>query len=98
MYEHVNVHRFILSTPLRPGQRSFTLDPEETRHAVSVLRLKEGDSIQLCDGKGRWVSAMIERLDRKSKTLDIVSSKALKRNLFLRMDRSGTYFCSKARA
>lgn len=35
------------------------LDPEESRHAAKVLRLKEGDSIELTDGIGNFYEARI---------------------------------------
>ena len=35
------------------------LDDQESRHAIRVLRLKAGDSVQLVDGKGGWYTAEI---------------------------------------
>lgn len=37
----------------------FKLSKEETRHALRVLRLREGDLVEVCDGKGRLVLARI---------------------------------------
>ena len=38
---------------------SYTLNEEESGHAVRVLRLKAGDEITLVDGRGGWYRAMI---------------------------------------
>ena len=35
------------------------LDDQESRHAVRVLRLKTGDTVQLVDGRGGWFTAEI---------------------------------------
>ncbi len=40
-----------------------TLDEEESRHAIKSMRLKNGDSIILTDGKGYHYKAMIEASD-----------------------------------
>lgn len=37
-----------------------TLDEDESKHAVRVLRLTEGDSVQLIDGKGGFYDAEIK--------------------------------------
>lgn len=50
------------------------LGAQETRHA-QVLRLKEGDQIQLMDGMGRTATARIERLKRQGAELSILEEK-----------------------
>jgi 16S rRNA (uracil1498-N3)-methyltransferase len=42
-----------------PLERNLTLDTEESRHAVKVLRLKKGDSITVTDGKGLIANGII---------------------------------------
>lgn len=43
-----------LSPPFLPaGAATVALPPEEARHALRVLRLKPGDTVELCDGAGR---------------------------------------------
>jgi 16S rRNA (uracil1498-N3)-methyltransferase len=37
------------------GAATVALPPEEARHALRVLRLREGDPVELCDGAGRVV-------------------------------------------
>ena len=41
------------------------LDPDESRHAVKVLRLKVNDEITVLDGKGNFYSASITTIDQK---------------------------------
>lgn len=41
------------------------LDEENSKHAIQVLRLKQGDSIELTDGKGHWARAVITQEHRK---------------------------------
>jgi 16S rRNA (uracil1498-N3)-methyltransferase len=49
------------------------LDDEESRHAVRVLRLKEGDAINITDGKGSFYTATIADANPKKCTFAIVS-------------------------
>lgn len=39
---------------------TFELGPEESRHAMQVLRMKTGDSLRLTDGRGLWCTGEIE--------------------------------------
>lgn len=41
------------------------LDEEESRHAVKVLRLREGDSLEITNGKGGWYRASLAKADQK---------------------------------
>lgn len=49
------------------------LSPEESNHAVRVLRLKMGDKITLVDGKGRLAEAEIQDADKRKTRFRIVS-------------------------
>lgn len=49
-----------------------TLSDEESHHAFSVLRLKEGETIGLLDGNGTRATAVIEQLDRKRCVVRII--------------------------
>ena len=51
------------------------LDSDESRHAVKVLRLKEGDSLSLTDGKGRFYDAKIVRADFPQCTFQILNTR-----------------------
>ena len=41
----------------------FFLDPDESRHAVKVLRKKKGDTIRITDGQGLFYDAIITKPD-----------------------------------
>lgn len=53
------------SLPDAPGG-CVELSPEEARHAVRVLRLRQGDELELADGRGGLAAARLERADRNS--------------------------------
>lgn len=53
----------------------YTLHEEESKHCVQVLRLKEGDIIQLVDGRGTWYEAEIEEAHPKKCRLKILFQK-----------------------
>lgn len=48
-----------------------TLTEDESRHAVQVLRLKEGDSISLTDGAGNMYAGIISSAGRKKCLVEI---------------------------
>ena len=52
-----------------------TLDSEESRHAIKVLRKKEGDAIDLVDGHGKFYTAEIRKADFRKCEFEIVSTK-----------------------
>ena len=52
------------------------LSEEETRHAVRVLRLGNGDKIQLTDGKGVSATAEITEISKRSCSFRVISQKA----------------------
>lgn len=57
------------------------LDEEESRHAVKVLRMNEGDVIDITDGKGFFYVAKIIKADAKKCAFEIVEQRAIaKRN------------------
>lgn len=43
----------------------YTLNPEESKHCVRVLRLDEGEAVVLVDGRGNWFQGEIIRADAK---------------------------------
>lgn len=63
----------------------YTLSEEESKHAVKVLRLTEGEAIQLIDGKGGFYTAEIIAALPKRCTVKVISKKEEygKRNHFL---------------
>jgi 16S rRNA (uracil1498-N3)-methyltransferase len=60
------------------------LDAEESRHAVRVLRMSEGDQLSLTDGKGFFYSAKITKADSKNCQFEISDKKETpKRNFHI---------------
>lgn len=43
----------------------YTLNAEESKHCVRVLRLAEGQPVALVDGRGNWYNGVIDRPDVK---------------------------------
>lgn len=56
--------RFYCPPPL-PGQGSFNLPADVAHHAARVLRLREGDAVQLFDGQGNECHGVLESLSGK---------------------------------
>ncbi len=56
-------------------QPEFTLSPEESHHAVRVLRLVQGDPVVLVNGCGGWYSAVIAYPDPRNCPVEITESK-----------------------
>ncbi len=50
------------------------LDEEESNHAIKVLRMKVGDSLQIVDGKGGYYEAKISDAHHKHCGVEIVES------------------------
>ena len=44
---------------------SYCLSPEESKHCVRVLRLREGDEISLIDGRGGFYTGVISRAEAR---------------------------------
>ena len=62
------------------------LDAEESRHAVRVLRMSEGDQLKLTDGKGFFYSARITKADSKKCQFEILDRKETpKRNFHIHL-------------
>ena len=60
------------------------LDAEESRHAVRVLRMSEGDQLDLTDGKGFFYSAKIKKADSKKCEFEILDKIGIpKRNFYI---------------
>jgi 16S rRNA (uracil1498-N3)-methyltransferase len=55
---------------------SFTLSEETSKHCIQVLRMKQGEQLQLTDGKGNAFIASIITEDKKNCTVKIVETKS----------------------
>jgi 16S rRNA (uracil1498-N3)-methyltransferase len=54
-----------------PGDRTLSLSPEESRHAVKVLRKYKGDHIDLTDGAGNYLQGVIIEESAKNVAVEI---------------------------
>lgn len=52
----------------------FTLSEEESKHCVRVLRLKEGDTLHITDGKGTLYVCQVEEASPRHTTVRVVST------------------------
>ena len=55
------------------GQQQLELEEDTSRHMVSVLRMKKGDSVNLTDGKGSLLTTVIEDAHKKHCRVSITS-------------------------
>jgi 16S rRNA (uracil1498-N3)-methyltransferase len=51
-----------------------TLDAEESRHAVRVLRMREGDTINVTDGRGNLYQCRIVQADDRACVVEVVGN------------------------
>ena len=58
-----------------PGQQEITLDEDNSRHVIQVLRMRPGEALRLTDGKGALLDAMILD-DHKKKCRAAIKSSA----------------------
>lgn len=63
----MRVPRFHCVPPLAPGAR-VALPPDAAHHAIRVLRMAEGDALQLFDGAGREFQARVLRIEKQALT------------------------------
>ncbi|MBC7901510.1 MAG: 16S rRNA (uracil(1498)-N(3))-methyltransferase [Saprospiraceae bacterium] len=64
--------RRFYAPPEQFGDRHIDLGLDETRHLRDVLRLREGDEINVFDGEGREFLCKIEAIEKKSSRLAII--------------------------
>lgn len=65
-----------------PDRSQHHLSPDESRHAVKVLRLVKGDKIELTDGKGNLYTARLSKPDPKGCEFQITSTIPIPRRSF----------------
>jgi len=56
------------------SQKEIVLDEDTSRHVVQVLRMKEGEKLNLTDGKGNLITAEITDGHKKHCTVNIIES------------------------
>lgn len=70
--------RFFIDMALKSGQ-VVALENSEFHHLVNVMRLKEGQSLELVNGQGALAQAFIQRITKKQALLAIESVENLQR-------------------
>ncbi|ABP00923.1 predicted protein, partial [Ostreococcus lucimarinus CCE9901] len=64
------LHRFYVDADFARGA-AVTLSREETRHATKALRLKPGDRLEVCDGRGTLGIARLCAVDGVGATVEV---------------------------
>jgi 16S rRNA (uracil1498-N3)-methyltransferase len=65
---------FYLSN-LDPLASSLMLDEDNSRHAIQVLRMQEGEQLHLTDGKGNFILATISQADKKKCKVNVLETR-----------------------
>lgn len=75
----MKIHRFFISDiDLENEQKELKLTNKELLHQiVKVLKLKIGEQLAFCDGKGKEVVCVLESVDKKELILKVVEYKEL---------------------
>jgi len=58
-----------------PSQKEIVLDEDNSRHVVQVLRMKEGEKLNLTDGKGHLIAAEITDDHKKHCSVKVIDSR-----------------------
>src|SRR5512138_435070 len=58
-----------------PSQKEIVLDEDNSRHVVQVLRMPEGEKLNLTDGKGNLIAAEIADAHKKHCSVKILDSR-----------------------
>ncbi|AYA36255.1 16S rRNA (uracil(1498)-N(3))-methyltransferase [Hymenobacter oligotrophus] len=64
------------------GGNTYTLPEDESKHAVRVLRLREGDAVELIDGAGSIYQAEVAEAEAKRCQLRIVQQQQVPRRAY----------------
>lgn len=62
---------FFYIDQFQAGQSSIELDEDNSRHAIQVLRMEEGEGMHLTDGKGHLITASIVSAHKKHCTVKV---------------------------
>ena len=64
-----------------PVQPSFTVSGETSKHVIQVLRMKEGEALQLTDGKGKLITAAILSGNKKGSEVKVISTSNIEKRI-----------------
>jgi len=62
------------------SQKEIVLDEDRSRHVIQVLRMKEGEKLNLTDGKGNLMTAEITDAHKKHCTVNVIDSRSTPHN------------------
>ncbi len=65
---------FFYISAFNPSQKEIILDEDTSRHVVQVLRMKQGEKLNLTDGKGNLITAEINEAHKKHCSVRIINS------------------------
>jgi len=60
-----------------PGLTHFTLSEESSKHAIQVLRLQEGNRLDITNGKGDLLEAIIQSAHKKNTVVSVQQHKSI---------------------
>lgn len=66
------MHRFIIKDGLQTGAEVI-FSAEEAAHAFKVLRLREGEQVELSDGEGRLFAAELTEVSKENVSAQVIS-------------------------
>lgn len=66
---------FFYIVSYNPSQKEIELDEDNSRHVVQVLRMKEGERLNLTDGEGHLIEAEIIDAHKKHSSVKIIDSR-----------------------
>ena len=65
--------RFFICDLELETNKEYTLSPSDSHHAVKVLRLQEGDEVEVSDGKGRGFAARVIATDTSASRVQVTA-------------------------
>ena len=70
------MHRFFVDThQINSIQNRIIIENEDVKHISRVLRLKEKDKVEICDGENTEYICEIQSIDKNSVLLSIIDKK-----------------------
>jgi 16S rRNA (uracil1498-N3)-methyltransferase len=76
----MSANRFYLNQPFTVGEKVF-LEDEEFHHLSRVMRIKEGDLVDLVNGKGGWAKAKTGKVEKRRVCLEILETQSISSSL-----------------
>ncbi len=74
-----------------PGEETFILSEETSRHIVQVLRMRENENLLITNGKGQVLTTRLVKANKKNAEVQVINKSAESRNYFSNKYRDFTY-------